>query len=140
MGERVKFAYKVLYHLYILNIIKSISFSDPCHRKPHGYRYSDGQSCYGYFICFHGRSKYLTCPNGLYYNSYQKSCHPDPTCFKDNLIHRKWVFLVFFSTSKLQWLQHIRCAFIYISQNWSRALYFYLFIYKKRLLLILKWV
>ncbi|XP_052101910.1 uncharacterized protein LOC127735686 [Mytilus californianus] len=60
---------------------------DPCQRKPHGYSYADGQSCYGYYVCINGRSKYLTCPNGFYYNAHKKSCHSDPTCFKDNLKH-----------------------------------------------------
>ncbi|XP_076103510.1 uncharacterized protein LOC143072469 [Mytilus galloprovincialis] len=58
---------------------------DPCQRKPHGYSYADGQSCYGYFVCIGGRSKYLTFSNGFYFNAHKKSCHSDPTCFKDNL-------------------------------------------------------
>nr|AYN73052.1 chitin binding domain-containing protein [Pinctada fucata] len=60
---------------------------DPCSVQKKGFKYSDGQSCFGYYRCVQGRSFYKTCKNGYYFNPYKQGCYGDPTCKRDNLIH-----------------------------------------------------
>ncbi|XP_065925298.1 uncharacterized protein [Magallana gigas] len=61
--------------------------ADPCLRKPPGFTYADGQSCYGFYQCIKGKSRYLTCHDGFYFNPYKQGCFPDPTCHRNNLVH-----------------------------------------------------
>ncbi|XP_069138939.1 uncharacterized protein [Argopecten irradians] len=60
---------------------------DPCQAQESGFKYTDGQSCYGYYKCVKGKSRYHTCPDGFYFNSQKQICIADETCQKNNLIH-----------------------------------------------------
>ncbi|OWF55103.1 Protein PIF [Mizuhopecten yessoensis] len=60
---------------------------DPCQAQKPGFKYTDGQSCYGYYKCMKGKSRYHTCPDGFYFNSHKQICITDDTCQKNNLIH-----------------------------------------------------
>ena len=64
--------------------------TDPCLRKPPGFSYADGQSCYGFYQCVKGKSRYLTCHDGFYFNPYKQGCFPDPSCHRNNLVHREF--------------------------------------------------
>ena len=64
--------------------------TDPCLRKPPGFSYADGQSCYGFYQCVKGKSRYLTCHDGYYFNPYKQGCFPDPSCHRNNLVHREF--------------------------------------------------
>ena len=66
-------------------------FTDPCRKLPNGRRYSDAQTCYGYYKCLNGKSVTGICPNGFAFNAVKQGCIPDLTCSQPTgLLHRKY--------------------------------------------------
>ena len=66
-------------------------FTDPCIKQADGFKYDDGQTCYGYYLCEQGQSKYTACPEGSYFQFHKQACLVDPACRNNNImpVHRK---------------------------------------------------
>ncbi|KAL5017568.1 hypothetical protein ScPMuIL_007157 [Solemya velum] len=60
--------------------------SDPCKTKPSGYKYSDGQTCYGFYKCMNGRSNHKECPPKMCFKSEFQGCTFDPTCIQPRFL------------------------------------------------------